>query len=239
MWGLIPVAGEGSRLRSVTGGAPKCLVEVGGRPLLHHLLDRVGSLCSNVCVVVPPASEDIVAALRLHPAGGSAVTVVQPEPHGLRDAVCRALPEVSAPVLLTMGDSFFASDPASRLDDLAPGQGALLVEPLGEDPGEPAGWVLADSEGMAVRVWKGAQESPDARRIAGAFVLEATALDLLRSGEGKGFESVVHEAVQRGAPYRVLTVPGPRWNVNTPAQLESLRDWARTESREDAFRARG
>ena len=236
MWGLIPVAGEGSRLRSVTGGAPKCLVDVGGRPLLHHLLDRIGGVCSEICIVAPSDSGTIVEVLRSHPVGRSATVVVQPTPKGLRDAVCRALPVVTAPAFLVMGDSFFSEDPGPMVQTLGPGQGGLLVEVRSRDPGEPAGWVLGDGDGAAVRVWKGHRDSPDAQRIAGGFVLEDGVLDLLQASPGEGlFESTLNEAIHRGARYRILGVSGPRWNVNTPAQLEALRAWARSPRHEDAF----
>lgn len=240
MWGLIPVAGEGSRLRSVTGGAPKCLVDVGGRPLIHHLLDWMGAVCPRVCVVVPPESDEIAAALENHPAGASASVVVQEAPRGLRDAVCEALPVVRAPVFVVMGDTFFTEDPGPLVQGLEPGQGGLLVEARSHDPGEPAGWVLGDASGKAARVWKGHRESPEAGRIAGGFVLESRALELLESAPGEGsFESTVNDAIRRGGDYRILTVEGPRWNVNTPAQLEALRNWVRETSPEDAFHAGG
>lgn len=35
---IIPAAGRGTRLRPMTDNYPKCLIEVGGRPLLHYLL---------------------------------------------------------------------------------------------------------------------------------------------------------------------------------------------------------
>ncbi|NNM33835.1 MAG: NTP transferase domain-containing protein [Gemmatimonadetes bacterium] len=237
---MIPVAGEGSRLRSVTGGAPKCLVEVEGRPLLHHLLDRIGGVCSRICVVIPPDATEIVAALRGHPAGARASVVVQTSPRGLRDAVCQALSVVTDPVLIVMGDTFFSQDPGPLMQSLVPGQGGLLVEAPGEDPGEPAGWVVGDAEGRAVRVWKGRKESDDARRIAGGFVLDGSALESLRSTPGEGsFESTVNEAIRRGGDYRILPVHGPRWNVNTPAQLEALRAWAHSMGHEDALHGDG
>lgn len=41
MRAVILAAGVGSRLESLTGGAPKCLVEIGGRPLIFHQLEAL------------------------------------------------------------------------------------------------------------------------------------------------------------------------------------------------------
>lgn len=235
MWGLIPVAGEGSRLRSVTEGAPKCLVEVEGRPLIHHLLDRLEAACSRPCVVVPGEDELIRRALRSHPFGREASVVVQAEPRGLRDAVSQALAVVSPPTLLVMGDSYFAQGFQEVLSGRGAGEGGLLVEGAGTDPGEPAGWVVADRDGCATRLWKGSPVSPDAQRVAGGFVLEDRVFGLLGTRPGTGsFEATLDEAIQAGARYRLLAVSGPRWNVNTPGQLESLRAWARAQAVADA-----
>lgn len=224
MWGVIPVAGEGSRLRAVTEGSPKCLVDVGGRPLLHHLLDRMAPVCEGLCVVVPPDRTAIEEALDAHPWGRGATTVVQEAPRGLRDAVSRAVPRVSAPMLILMGDGWFGAPLAPCLAPMDPGEGGLLVEPGVPDPGEPAGWVIPDTDGRAARVWKGEPEGPRSIRIAGGFVLEARATAQLAGSPGPGsFEALVDDVVREGAAYRLLEVVGPRFNVNTPAQLAALR----------------
>ena len=36
---VILAAGRGARLGPLTGGKPKALIEVGGRPLINHVLD--------------------------------------------------------------------------------------------------------------------------------------------------------------------------------------------------------
>lgn len=49
---LLLVAGTGSRLRPLTLNAPKCLTEVGGRPILGRLLENLRSLGINRLVAV-------------------------------------------------------------------------------------------------------------------------------------------------------------------------------------------
>ena len=50
---VILAAGQGSRLNHASNGVPKCLVKVGGTPLIEHqlgILEEVG--IERVCVVV-------------------------------------------------------------------------------------------------------------------------------------------------------------------------------------------
>src|SRR6266851_3132710 len=61
MQGLILAAGRGSRLVSST---PKCLVEVGGRPLLSHQVDALRAMgVDGVTVVVGHGEERVRAHL--------------------------------------------------------------------------------------------------------------------------------------------------------------------------------
>jgi hypothetical protein len=183
-------------------------------------------VCEGLCVVVPPDRTAIEEALESHPWGRSATTVVPDVPRGLRDAVSRAVPRVVPPVLVLMGDGGFGAPLAACHGPLAPGEGGVLVEPGVSDPGEPAGWVTADGRGRAARVWKGEPDGPSAIRIAGGFVLEERATERLEHTPGPGsFEGLVDDVVRGGAAYRLLEVAGPRWNVNTPAQLAALRAW--------------
>lgn len=73
---VIVAAGAGTRLGS-SGGGPKALVDVGGRPLVAHALDRVDQLAVDEIVVVhpPDAERDFEAVVagraRLVPGGAT------------------------------------------------------------------------------------------------------------------------------------------------------------------------
>ncbi len=74
--GLVVVAaGSGVRLGA---DRPKALVELAGRPLLRHCLDRLGAAADAVVVVGPPTALDVVRALAedCRDARGGPVTVV-------------------------------------------------------------------------------------------------------------------------------------------------------------------
>lgn len=52
MKAIILAAGLGTRLEPVTGGLPKCMVQVGGRPLVDRMIDRLGEAGLDDLVVV-------------------------------------------------------------------------------------------------------------------------------------------------------------------------------------------
>ncbi len=61
---VIVAAGEGRRLRPLTKDTPKCLLSVGGRPLILHSLNALEALgVKNVALVVGHGRERLVEAL--------------------------------------------------------------------------------------------------------------------------------------------------------------------------------
>jgi choline kinase len=62
---IILAAGSGERLRPVANGTPKCLVSVGGRPLIEHQLDILHHVgIERVAVVVGYEAESVRERLR-------------------------------------------------------------------------------------------------------------------------------------------------------------------------------
>ncbi len=61
MQALILAAGRGSRLGGEIGGRPKCLLEVGGRPLIEHQLEALREAgVRRICVVVGYGAEQVL-----------------------------------------------------------------------------------------------------------------------------------------------------------------------------------
>ena len=69
MKAIILNAGKGARLAPVTNSAPKCLTDVGGRPIFSHQLDAIVTEgIQNVVVVVGYRKEDVINyAIRHYP----------------------------------------------------------------------------------------------------------------------------------------------------------------------------
>lgn len=108
---LIPAAGEGQRLRPHTLRKPKVMLEVAGKPIIGHILDRICQLNPDrIWVVVPPGDEWISSYLQAHYRMNFEF-VVQPEPRGLGHAVwCAGADRARLPLLILLGDTLVDFD---------------------------------------------------------------------------------------------------------------------------------
>lgn len=126
---IIPVAGQGKRLRPLTHGLPKALIQVAGKPMLFHVLERVASLePEEVVLVRSPYQADIekaVAGLAEPPIR----FVVQEEPLGLGHAVwCAGQKLREREVLILLGDTIFDADMGPVLARDEGGIGVQVVD---------------------------------------------------------------------------------------------------------------
>jgi UTP--glucose-1-phosphate uridylyltransferase len=57
---VIPAAGLGRRMSSLTGGAPKEMLPLAGRPIIHHVVqEAIGAGMVEICIVVHKSKEEI------------------------------------------------------------------------------------------------------------------------------------------------------------------------------------
>lgn len=108
---VIPAAGEGRRLKPHTVTTPKPLLQVAGKPILGHIMDRLlPAGPAEVVVVVGAQGEQVASYLR------STYTcpfrfVSQEDPRGLGDAVGRAKPAFAdEAILIVLGDTIVDLD---------------------------------------------------------------------------------------------------------------------------------
>jgi glucose-1-phosphate thymidylyltransferase len=129
---VIPVAGAGTRLRPHTDTTPKPLLEVAGKPILGHILDRVieASPEKIVLVVGPGSHGERIREYAARRADVRIECVLQEEPLGLGHAVLQARAAVGeAPILIVLGDTIVVAP----LAELTAGGSALGVREV-EDP---------------------------------------------------------------------------------------------------------
>lgn len=115
---VIPAAGLGTRMRDLTGGGPKELLPVAGKPAIAHALDETALAgCRRAVVVVNQDKQDLAETLhKFAPPGLELIFALQPAPLGECDAIAHARPYI--------GDGPFA---VIYPDNIAHPPGALAL----------------------------------------------------------------------------------------------------------------
>ncbi|PLX15756.1 MAG: nucleotidyl transferase [Candidatus Muiribacterium halophilum] len=111
---IVPVAGIGSRLAPHTYTVPKALVQVAGKPMLGHILDKIKDLkdLTEVVFVVGYLGDKIVDFIQNNYSFQSKF-VYQKERKGLGHAIYVAMNKMDnldEPVLIMLGDTLFEMD---------------------------------------------------------------------------------------------------------------------------------
>ena len=113
---LIPCGGVGSRMLSVTGGAPKELIEVAGVPVLERAMaECAASGVEEIVIVIAPGKQAVGDFARRR-AGGRGMpahvaVVEQPYPRGLADAIRLGRHFANAqPLAVVLPDNLFIAD---------------------------------------------------------------------------------------------------------------------------------
>ena len=137
---LIPCGGKGTRMSTLTGGAAKELLPIGGVPLVLRVMEEcAASGIEEVLVVSAPGKfdlEDAVRAAAGKPGMPARVEVdIQDEPRGLADAIRLGRFFASgAPLAVALPDNLFiGDDPAlSQLIDVykRTGKGVVAIVQL-------------------------------------------------------------------------------------------------------------
>ncbi|MGV3630073.1 MAG: sugar phosphate nucleotidyltransferase [Bacteroidota bacterium] len=113
---IIPMAGRGSRLRPHTLTLPKPLIPVGGKPIVHRLVEDIASVCSEqieeIGFVIGDFGEEVEQELikvaeRL---GAKGSIFYQDEALGTAHAVLCAKRMLSGPVVVAFADTLFKAD---------------------------------------------------------------------------------------------------------------------------------
>ena len=108
---IIPLAGFGTRLRPQTYTKPKPLINVAGKAVLGHILDKFAGLDVEEFIIVHGhLGEQIQHYLATQYPQYCARFVEQKELVGQADAILRCRPFVNGPVLIVFVDTLFEAD---------------------------------------------------------------------------------------------------------------------------------
>lgn len=169
---VLPVAGNGLRLRPYTENVPKCLLPVAGKTILDWIVEDSLSLKpAETIFITGYKAEAVDSFLEKRPAWGKTRAVVQSNPQGLGEAISLALPYVDddEPVLIILGDTLFEAD----LSILHNVDENILYTYKVEDP-RRFGVAVTDSTGRITRLVEKPQEFVSDEAIVGIYYIKDT-----------------------------------------------------------------
>ena len=228
MKAIIPLAGLGTRLRPHTLSRPKPLVQVAGKPVLGHILDRMAGLpISQMVFITGYLGEQIETYVRSTYKFKSAF-VEQKELKGQAHALLLAREYIDEPVLIVFVDTIFEAD-LTLLENLD-GDGAIFVKEV-EDPRRFGVVVLED--GIVKRLVEKPKEPVSNLAVVGVYYLRDWKLfldcltELLERDIKTGGEYYLADALQlmvaRGARLRAFPIGVWQDAGTAEALLESNR----------------
>jgi choline kinase len=244
MTGVVLAAGRGARLNGVAGQVPKCLVRVGGRPLLLHQLEALGE--AGVCDLVVVAGYGAAHVRRTCPQGVHIVENRRFRETNSLHSLWLTRDLLADGFVVLNGDVLF--HPVLLRDLLtARYEDALLMCARGEATSySDEEMKIHSRRGLVVAIDKGlADAEADGENIgiakfgrAGAEVLVETMEGLLHSGAARewlprAFQAFaarrpLHVVESRGYPWTEIDFPEDYWRACTqvlPA-IEADAGWA-------------
>lgn len=145
---IVPMAGRGSRLRPHTLTVPKPLLPVGGKPIVHRLVEDISAMCSEeieeIAFVIGDFGKEIEDELIdvASKLGAKGTIFYQEKALGTAHAVLCAKEIMEGPIVVAFADTLFKAD--FKIDQNA--DGILWVKQI-EDPSS-FGVIQLDAEGF-------------------------------------------------------------------------------------------
>lgn len=167
---VLPVAGNGLRLRPYTENVPKCLLPVAGKTIIDWIVeDSLGLNPVETIFITGYKADAVDSFLKKRPSWGATRTVIQSNPQGLGEAVSLALPFVDddEPLLIILGDTLFEAD-LSILNNMD--ENVLYTYKV-EDP-RRFGVAVTDSTGRISRLVEKPQEFVSDEAIVGIYYIK-------------------------------------------------------------------
>ena len=214
---VLPVAGNGIRLRPYTENMPKCLLPVAGKTIIDWIVEGALFLKPSETIFITGYKASFVDDfLKRNPERGTVRTVLQSNPQGLGEAISLALPYVNddEPLLIILGDTLFEAD-LSILDKATEN---ILYTFKVSDP-KRFGVAVTDQDGRIERLVEKPQEFVSDEAIVGIYYIkDVKALkdalnylmqnDIRTKGEFQ-LTDALERMIQGGCKFR--TAPVEKW----------------------------
>ena len=237
MQGVVPAAGEGTRMRPLTDERPKGLVDVAGKPLLTHVFEQLTALSVTELIVVVGYRGDQIREYYGNSFEGTPIRYVRQEPRdGLADAVCRAAEEIETGFVLLNGDNVIRANTeelVARHRETDADVTALVEEVPESEAGKAA--VFETTDGEITGIVEKPAEPPSRLVPRGCYAFSQKivhACQLVTPNETGEYELTDAISLLLWAGHRLETVELDGWcyNVNTPADRDTVTERLQTET---------
>ena len=214
---VLPVAGNGLRLRPYTEDRPKCLLPLAGKTILDWIVEDASTHKPTETIFITGyKAEKIDEYLKTKPEWGAVRTVLQSNPQGLGEAISLSLPYVNddEPLLIILGDTLFEAD----LSILNNAQENILYTYKVEDP-KRFGVAVVGEGGCIERLVEKPQEFVSDEAIVGIYYIKDVKVlkaalkhimdnDIRTKGEFQ-LTDALEMMIEQGCKFK--TAPVSRW----------------------------
>jgi choline kinase len=226
MQALILAAGCGSRLNGSSKGRPKCLVEIGGKPIIEHQLDTLHEAgIDKICVVVGYRDGDVTSTV-----GKSCVYVKNPKYADTNSLYSLSLARrmIKGPFVLMNCDVF--ADPEIYRRVMSTEGSSLAFDSSSGDEDEHM--KVAFENGMLRSIAKDLPAEETHGENVGILRFDEKAAELLfeeavrlvETGSNKSWAPLAVGMIADRVPIRGLDVAGLPWaEIDFPDDLEYAR----------------
>ena len=212
---ILPIAGEGTRLRPHTYTTSKVLIQMGGKPIIAHILDEILSSLEieEVIFIVGRFKEKVESYIQEH-YNVKAVFIEQSRQLGLGHAVYLAKDRFKRwdPTLIVYGDTLFKADLFSAVRESDACIGLKEVD-------DPRRFGVAEVENGVIKRLVEKPEKPVSRlAVVGVNYIRNTELlfglleQMLKAGKKTRDEFQLTDAfqlmIEKGATLETFTVDG-------------------------------
>jgi len=222
MQAVILAAGEGTRLRPITGSRPKPMVPVGDRPLAAHAADAaVRAGASELILVVGYKADAVRDYFGTEYAGVPVEYAVQSEQAGTAHAVRAAHDHLDGRFALLNGDNLYDPEAVAQLFETGPSVGVHRVA----DPSNYG--VVSTDDGVVTSIVEKPTEPPTDLANTGAYVFPSEAREWLDvPASERGEHEITDVLAQVVDEYDVEYAEMDQWlDVGRPWELLEANEW--------------
>ena len=237
MQGVVPAAGEGTRMRPLTADKPKGLVEVAGKPLLTHVFETLTALdVRELIVIVGYRGEQIREHYGDTFEGVPIAYVTQQSRDGLADALLCAEDEIAGEFILLNGDNVIRANVDELVErhlETDAAVTALTEQVAHSEAGKGA--VFEMSNGEITGIVEKPESPPSTLVPRGCYAFSPAILHachLVTPGQTGEYEltDAIDLLLRAGRRLATIEMEGWCYNVNTPADRATVAKRLDTDS---------